>query len=37
MGKLTAPKMKVFQSNGDIVERDNTLVFSGEPRIYDAE
>ena len=36
-GKLTAPKMKVFQSNGDITERDNVLVFSGEPRFYDAE
>lgn len=37
MEKLTAPKLKVFQSNGDTVERDNTLVFSGEPRIYGAE
>ena len=35
--KLTAPKLKVFQSNGDITERDNSLVFSGEPHIYDAD
>ncbi|MFH1250853.1 MAG: 4Fe-4S binding protein [bacterium] len=36
-GKLTTPQLKVFQSNGDVVERDNVLVFSGEPRIYNAE
>jgi len=35
--KLTAPKLKVFQSNGDVVERDNILKFSGEPRIYNAK
>lgn len=35
--KLSAPKMKVFQSDGSIIERDNVLQFSGEPRIYHAE
>jgi len=35
--KLTAPKLKVFQSNGDVIERDNVLVFSDEPRIYNAK
>ncbi|MCD6204093.1 MAG: 4Fe-4S binding protein [Candidatus Marinimicrobia bacterium] len=31
--KLTSPKLKVFQSNGNIIERDNLLKFSGEPRV----
>lgn len=35
--KLTAPKLKVFQSDGAVVERDNIFIFSGEGRIYAAE
>lgn len=37
VAKLTAPKLKVFMSDGSIAERDNVLTFSGEGRIYDAE